>query len=168
MCCPTEEAVQRQNPFLGRSMCLELPRDPCPSPETPTRPPQSRCPALEHHESCAPRELIPCSTPGCVLCSVPAAAAAVGAVVHAGLAGRQLDQLVPLLLPLLLRVNQARLKNGKENPKILQVELFQLLQHWFIPTAQLSSMGLCKNNQHILHHVLESASQCSSKLPLSI
>lgn len=81
------------------------------------RPTQSPCPALEHHESCALREDIPCFTPGCVLCSIPAAAAAVGAIVHAGLAGRQLDQLVPLLLPLLLRVNQTRLKNGKENPK---------------------------------------------------
>lgn len=90
----------------------------CPSPETPRdRPTQSPCPALEHHESCALREDIPCFTHGCVLCSIPAAAAAIGAVVHAGLAGRQLDQLVPLLLPLLLRVNQTRLKNGKENPK---------------------------------------------------
>lgn len=44
---------------------------------------------------------------------VPSAATPVGAVVHAGLAGCQLDQLVPLLLPLLFRVNQTRLQNAR-------------------------------------------------------
>lgn len=48
-----------------------------------------------------------------VLLHLPSAAASVGAVVHARFAGGQLDQLIPLLLPLLLGVNQTGLKKAK-------------------------------------------------------
>lgn len=46
------------------------------------------------------------------LLHLPSAAASVGAVVHARFAGGQLDQLIPLLLPLLLGVNESGLKRA--------------------------------------------------------
>lgn len=42
-------------------------------------------------------------------------AGAVGAVVYSGLTGGQLQQLVPLLLPLLLRVHQTRLRRKERH-----------------------------------------------------
>lgn len=44
-------------------------------------------------------------------------AGAVGAVVYSGLTGGQLQQLVPLLLPLLLRVHQTRLRRKERHAR---------------------------------------------------